>query len=64
VTDAHGRRIGFFMTAGQVLWLPRAPDLLDSLPKAHWLLGDQGYDSNWLKGALQAKGITPASTEV
>ncbi len=28
-------------------------------PKAHWTLGDRGYDADWYRDALQAKGITP-----
>ncbi|MEN5300365.1 transposase, partial [Brucella sp. TWI559] len=33
--------------------------VLDSLPRAQWLLGDRGYDADWFRDALQAKGITP-----
>jgi IS5 family transposase len=33
--------------------------LLDSLPKAQWLLGDRGYDADWFRDALEEKGITP-----
>jgi hypothetical protein len=33
--------------------------LLDDLPKAQWLLGDRGYDADWFRDALQAKGIQP-----
>jgi len=33
--------------------------MLDSLPKAQWLLGDRGYDADWFRDAMQAKGITP-----
>ena len=29
------------------------------LPKAQWLLGDRGYDADWFRNALQAKGIQP-----
>ena len=31
--------------------------LLSSLPKVKWLLGDRGYDADWLREALQDKGI-------
>src|SRR3546814_5747373 len=34
-------------------------DLLDSLPKAQWMLADRGYDADWFRDALQEKGITP-----
>jgi len=33
--------------------------LLDDLPKAQWLLGDRGYDADWFRDALEAKGIQP-----
>ncbi len=59
VTDANGRPISLFMTAGQVSDYTGAAALLDSLPRAQWLLGDRGYDANWFRDALQAKGITP-----
>ncbi len=36
-----------------------AAALLDSMPKAQWLLGDQGYDADRFRDALQEKGITP-----
>ena len=36
-----------------------AAALLDSLPRAQWLLGGGGYDADWFRDALQAKGITP-----
>lgn len=45
VTDANGRPISFFMTAGQVSDYTGAAALLDGLPKAQWLLGDRGYDA-------------------
>ena len=59
VTDANGRPISFFMTAGQVSDYTGAADLLDSLPKAQWMLADRGYDADWFRDALQEKGITP-----
>jgi len=59
VTDARGRPISFFMTAGQVSDYTGAAALLGSLPKAQWLLGDRGYDADWFREALQEKGIAP-----
>ena len=49
VTDADGRPISLFMTAGQVSDYIGAAALLDSLPKAQWLLGDRGYDADWFR---------------
>ena len=59
VTDASGRPISFFMTAGQVSDYIGAAALLNELPKAQWLLADRGYDADWFRDALQKKGITP-----
>ncbi len=59
VTDANGRPISFFITAGQVSDYTGAAALLDELPRAKWLLADRGYDADWYRDALQAKGITP-----
>ena len=59
VTDANGRPISFFMTAGQVRDYTGAGALLDSLPKAQWMLADRGYDADWFRDAVQEKGITP-----
>jgi len=57
VTDANGRPISLFMTAGQVSDYTGAAALLDSLPRAQ--RGDRGYDADWFGDALEAKGITP-----
>ena len=59
VTDADGRPIRFFMTAGQVSDYTGAAALLGSLPKAEWLLADRGYDADWFREALKDKGIKP-----
>lgn len=60
VTDADGRPIRFFMTAGQVSDYTGAAALLGSLPKADWLLADRGYDADWFREALKDKGIRVA----
>lgn len=57
VTDENGRPIRFFMTVGQVSDYTGAAALLDTLPKAQWMLADRGYDADWFRGALQEKGI-------
>jgi transposase len=56
--ELHGS-LSFFMTAGQVSDYTGAAALLDDLPKAQWLLGDRGYDADWFRDALEAKGIQP-----
>lgn len=59
VTDANGRPLRFFMTAGQVSDYTGAAALLSSLPRADWLLADRGYDADWFRDALEDKGIRP-----
>ena len=59
VTDANGRPISFFMTAGKVSDYTGAAALLDSLAKAQWMLADRRNDADWFRDALQEKGITP-----
>ena len=41
------------MSAGQVSDYTGAAALLDSLPKAGWLLADRGYDADWFRDALK-----------
>ena len=59
VTDALGRPLRMFLTAGQRSDHIGARALLDSLPPAKHMLADRGYDANWYLEALQEKGITP-----
>ena len=59
VTDANGRPLSFFITAGQVSDYTGAAALLDDLPKAQWMLADRGYDAEWFRDALEQKGIKP-----
>ena len=47
VTDADGRPLRVFMTAGQVSDDTGAAALLRSLPSAGWLLADCGYGADW-----------------
>lgn len=47
------------MTAGQFSDYTVAAALLDTLPKAQWMLADRGYDADWFRDALQERGITP-----
>lgn len=55
------QRLGLFRTAGQVSDYNGAAALLAELPEAQWMLGDHGYDEEWCRDALQAKGITPCT---
>ena len=33
--------------------------MLSALPRAKAMLGDRGYDADWFRNALMARGITP-----
>ncbi len=55
-TDAEGRPIRFFMTAGQDSCDTGAAALQGGLPKAEWLLADRGYDADWFRHALKDTG--------
>ena len=57
VADAKGRPIRLFMSEGQVSDYTGAAALLDSLTQADWFLADRGYDADWLRQALQDRGI-------
>ena len=59
VTDAKGRPLKFFMTAGQVSDYSGAAALLCSLPGAEWLIADRDYDADRFREALKDKGIKP-----
>ncbi|WP_341872776.1 MULTISPECIES: IS5 family transposase [Paracoccus] len=59
VTDAKGRPLKSFMTAGQVSDYIGAAALLGSLPGAEWLIADRGYDADWFREALKDKGMKP-----
>ncbi len=52
-TDANGRPLSFFITAGQVSDYTGAAALLDDLPNAKWMLPDRGYDADWFRDALE-----------
>ena len=50
------------LTAGQVSDYRGAALLMnaiDALPEARALLADRGYDADWFRDALRARGITP-----
>ena len=45
------------LSEGQMSDYKGAVLMLDALPKAKALLGDKGYDADWLRDALAARGI-------
>ncbi len=59
MTDAKGRPINLFLTAGQTSDYIGARALLPSIPSAGVLPADRGYDPGWFRDALIERGITP-----
>jgi len=55
------------LTAGQISDYSGARKLLENVPAAKHLLAERGYDANWLREGLRAKGISrcipPKKTE-
>ena len=59
VCDGQGRPLIMLLTEGQTSDYKGAALMLDALPKAKAMLGDRGYDADWFRDALTARGITP-----
>ena len=47
------------LSEGQMSDYKGAALMIDALPKAQVLLGDRGYDADWFRKALTARGIVP-----
>jgi transposase len=59
VCDGQGRPLVMLLTEGQTSDYKGAALMLEALPKARAMLGDRGYDADWFRAALLAKGIEP-----
>ncbi len=59
ITNWNAHLLSFFMTAGQISDYTGVTALLDSFPKAQWMLADRSYDADWFRKALEEKGIKP-----
>ena len=59
VCDGRGRPLVMLLTEGQTSDYKGAALMLEALPKAKAMLGDRGYDADWFRAALRAKGIAP-----
>jgi len=57
VCDGDGRPLILLLSEGQMSDYKGAALMLDALPRAKALLGDKGYDANWFRDALAARGI-------
>ena len=47
------------LSEGQMSDYKGAALMFDGLPKAKAILADRGYDADWFRSALVARGITP-----
>jgi len=59
VCDGQGRPLILLLSEGQMSDYKGAALMIDAFPKAKALLGDRGYDADWFRAALIARGITP-----
>lgn len=57
ICDSQGRPLDLFTTAGQVSYYIGVRALLSGLPNVRWLLGNRGYDADWLRDRLHDMGI-------
>ena len=55
--DRDGRPLILLLSEGQMSDYKGAALMLDALPRAKVLLGDKGYDANWFRDALAARGM-------
>ena len=59
VVDTNGLPVQLGLTPGEAHENRPADKLLSRLKSGTMLLADRGYDADWYRDALQAKGITP-----
>ena len=57
VTDAKGRPIQMYLSAGQTSDDTGAAGLVSAMPAAKVLLADRGYDADWFRNTLIDMGI-------
>lgn len=57
VSDGRGRPLTFFLSPGQMSDARGALVLLAELPAARRILGDRGYDADWLRDELKGRGL-------
>lgn len=57
--DGKGRPLVMLLSEGQMSDYKGAALMLDALPSARTLIADRGYDANWFRQALTARGIEP-----
>jgi transposase len=56
VCDEQGRPLVLLLSEGQMSDYKGAALMLDALPRSKHLIGDRGYDADWFRQALAARG--------
>jgi transposase len=59
VCDGEGRPLVMLPGEGQTSVYKGAALMVEALPPAKAMLADRGYDADWFRNALLARGITP-----
>jgi putative transposase len=59
VCDGAGKPLVMLLSEGQMSDHKGARFMLHALPPASALIADRGYDSNWFRQALTARGVEP-----
>ena len=59
LVDANGLPLELTITPGQAGDCPEAANLLMRLEPGSIMLADKGYDADWLRRAIEAKGAVP-----
>lgn len=59
VCDGAGKPLVMLLTEGQMSDHKGARLMLKALPKAKAMIADRGYDSDWFRAALAARGTEP-----
>ena len=59
LVDANGLPLELTITPGQAGDCPEAANLLMRLEPGSIMLADKGYDADWLRRTIEAKGAVP-----
>jgi transposase len=59
VCDGQGRPLVMLLSEGQMSDYKGAALMMEAIPPAKAMLADRGYDADWFRDALTARGITP-----
>jgi transposase len=59
VCDGAGRPLVLLLSEGQMSDYKGAALMFDAIRDAKSLLGDKGYDADWFRAALKARGMEP-----